>query len=165
MKCGTLFSCQMGVGCKWVFKKKSDAEGKVERYKTRLVAQGFAQKYGQDYDETFCPVVWFESVRTVIALAAKYGLKLHQMDITTAVLNGDLKESIYMKQPEGCAVKGKEKLVCKLKKSLYGLKQSPRCWNEALHKHLKKVGFEQTNSDPCVYTASGGELFLDCSVR
>ena len=67
------------VGCKWVFKKKSDADGKVERYKARLVAQGFAQRYGQDYDETFCPVVRFESVRTVIALAAKYGLKLHQM--------------------------------------------------------------------------------------
>ena len=148
------------VGCKWVFKKKSDAEGKVERYKARLVAQGFAQRYGQDYDETFCPVVRFESVRTVIALAAKYGLKLHQMDITTAFLNGDLKESIYMKQPEGYAIKGKEKLVCKLKKSLYGLKQSPRCWNEALDKHLTKMGFEQTNSDPCVYTASGGELFL-----
>ena len=142
-----------------MFKKKSDAEGKVERYKARLVAQGFAQKYGQDYDETFCPVVRFESVRTVIALAAKYGLKLHQMDITTAFLNGDLKESIYMKQPEGSAIKGKEKLVCKLKKCLYGLKQSPRCWNEALAKHLKKMGFEQANSDPCVYTASG-ELFL-----
>ena len=148
------------VGCKWVFKKKSDAEGNVERYKARLVAQGFAQRYGQDYDETFCPVVRFESVRTVIALAAKYGLKLHQMDITTAFLNGDLKESIYMKQPEGYTVKGKEKFVCKLKKSLYGLKQSPRCWNEALDKHLKKMGFEQANSDPCIYTASGGELFL-----
>ena len=148
------------VGCKWVFKKKSDAEGNVERYKARLVAQGFAQRYGQDYDETFCPVVRFESVRTVIALAAKYGLKLHQMDITTAFLNGDLKESIYMKQPEGYAFKGKEKLVCKLKKSLYGLKQSPRCWNEALDRHLKKMGFEQANSDPCIYTASGGELFL-----
>ena len=148
------------VGCKWVFKKKSDSEGKVERYKARLVAQGFAQRYGQDYDETFCPVVRFESVRTVIALAAKYGLKLHQMDIATAFLNGDLKETIYMKQPEGYAVKGKEKLVCKLKKSLYGLKQSPRCWNETLDKHLKKMGFEQANSDPCIYTASGGELFL-----
>ena len=115
------------VGCKWVFKKKSDAEGKVERYKARLVAQGFAQKYGQDYDETFSPVVRFESVRTVIALAAKYGLKLHQMDITTAFLNGDLKERIYMKQPEDYAIKGNKKLVCRLKKSLYGLKQSPRC--------------------------------------
>ena len=148
------------VGCKSVLKKKSRAEGKVERCKARLVAQGFAQRYGQDYDETFCPVVRFESVHTVIALAAKYGLKLHQMDITTAFLNGNLKESICMKQPEGYAIQGKEKLVCKLKKSVYGLKQSPRCWNEALDKQLKKMGFEQANSDPCVYTASGGEVFL-----
>jgi len=101
------------VGYKWVFKKKSDADGKVERYKARLVAQGFAQRYGQDYDETFCPVAWFESVRTVIALAAKYGLKLHQMDITTAFLNGDLKESIYMKQPEGMLSKEKNSLFVK----------------------------------------------------
>ena len=82
------------------------------------------------------------------------------MDITTVFLNGDLKETIYMKQPEGYVVKGKEKLVCKLKKSLYGLKQSPRCWNEALDKHLKKMGFVQANSDPCIYTASRGELSL-----
>ena len=65
-----------------------------------------------------------------------------------------------MKQPEGCGVEGKENLVCKLKKSLYGLKQSPRCWNEALNKHLKKMGFEQASSEPCIYNASGGELFL-----
>ena len=116
----------------------------------------FAQRYGQDYDETFCPVVRFESIHTVIALAAKYGLKLHQMDISTAFLNGDL----YMNQLEGYVVEGKEKLVCKLKKSLYGLKQSPRCWNEALDKHLKKMGFDQANSDPCIYTASGGEVYL-----
>ncbi len=82
------------------------------------------------------------------------------MDITTAFLNGELKECIYMKQPEGFAVSGKEKLVCKLKKSLYGLKQSPRCWNEALDKHLKTMGFQQATSDPCIYTASGGEIFL-----
>ena len=136
--CGTLLSYQMEEMQLGANGFSSDAEGKVERYKARLVAQGFAQRHGQDYDETFCPVVRFESVRTVIALAAKYGLKLHQMDITTAFLNGDLKESIYMKQPEGYAVKGKEKLVCKLKESLYGLKQPPRCWNEALDKHLKR---------------------------
>ena len=73
------------VGCTWVFKKKSDPEGKVERYKAWLLAQGFAQRYEQDYDETFCPVVRFESVRTVITLAAKYGLKQYQKDITTAL--------------------------------------------------------------------------------
>ena len=104
------------VGSKWIFKTKKDANGAVERYKARLVAQGCSQKYGQDYDETFSPVVRFESIRIVIALAVQFGLKLHQMDVTTAFLNGELKENIYMKQPEGYAAKGKEHLVCKLKK-------------------------------------------------
>ena len=97
----------------------------------------------------------FESVWTVIALAAKHGLQLHEIDVTTAFLNDDLKESMYMKQPESHVIKGEEKLVCKMKKRLYGLKQSPRCLNEPLDKYLKKMGFEQANIDPCIYTASG----------
>ena len=104
------------IGCKWVFKTKIDADGEIDRYKARLVAQGYNQKYGIDYDETFSPVVRFESIRTIIALAAKYGLKLHQMDVKSAFLNGELKEEIFMKQPEGFIVKGKETHVCKLKR-------------------------------------------------
>ena len=148
------------VGSKWVFKTKRSANGTVERHKARLVAQGYSQRYGQDYDETFSPVVRFESLRTVIALAVQNGLKLCQMDVTTAFLNGELKEEVYMKQPEGYAIKGKENLVCKLKKSIYGLKQSPRCWNSALDCHLKKMGFKQAAGDPCIYMASEGEMFL-----
>ena len=87
----------------------------MEQYKVRLVTQAFNQKYGIYYDETFCPVVRFESVRTIIALAAKYDLKLHRSDITTAFLNGELKEDIYMKQPEGFVMKEKEHHICKLK--------------------------------------------------
>ena len=89
------------------------------------VKTGFSQTFGDDY-ETFSPVARFESIRTVIALAAKYGLKLHQMDVTTAFLNGDLKKEVYMQQPEGFIEKGKEHLVYKLRRSIYGLKQSPR---------------------------------------
>lgn len=148
------------VGSKWVFKTKKNANGTVERHKARLVAQGYSQQYGQDYDETFSPVVRFESLRTVIALAVQNDLKMHQMDVTTAFLNGELKEEVYMKQPEGYAEKGKEGLVCKLKKSIYGLKQSPRCWNSALDSHLKKMGFVQAAGDPCLYMASEGEMFL-----
>ena len=89
------------VNCKWIFKHKIGATGLVERYKARLVAQGYSQLPGIDYEETFSPVVRFESVRTVIALAVQDNLKLHQMDVTTAFLNGELKEQVYMKQPEG----------------------------------------------------------------
>lgn len=87
---------QKAVGSKWVFKLKTNDDGSVEWYKARLVAQGFTQNFGVDYDATFCPVVRFESVRTVIALAIQNGLKLHQMDVTTAFLNGELKEEVYM---------------------------------------------------------------------
>ena len=107
------------VGSKWVFKTKRSANGTVEKHKARLVAQGYSQRYGQDYDETFSPVVRSESLRTVIALAVQNCLKMHQMDVTTAFLNGELKEEVYMKQPEGYAVKGKEGLVCILKKNLW----------------------------------------------
>ena len=149
------------VGSKWVFKRKRDADGNVKRYKARLVAQGCNQKYGIDYDETFCPVVRFESVRALIALAAKQKLQLHHLDVATAFLTGELDEEIFMKQPQQFEEKGKESLVCKLKRSIYGLKQSSRCWNEALDKHLKKMGFRQSNNDPCIYILqSGGETFI-----
>ena len=112
------------------------------------------------YDETFSPVVRFESLRTVIALAVQNVLKLHQMDVTTAFLNGELEEDVYMYQPEGFIARGQEHLVCKLKRSLYGLKQSPRCWNSVLDCHLKSMGFVQTTSDPCIYVSTEGEMFV-----
>ena len=146
------------VGSKWVFKTKTDADGHIERYKARLVAQGFSQKFDTDYDETFSPVVRLESVRTLIAMSVQQGLQLHQVDVDTAFLNGELEEEVYMQQPEGFITPGKEHLVCRLKKSIYGLKQSSRCWNVVLDDHLKKMGFVQTTTDPCVYRASGGEL-------
>ena len=103
------------VGSKWVFKLKTDADGAIECHKARLVAQGFSQKHGLDYDETFSPIIRFESLRTVVALAVQNGLKLHQMDVTTVFLSGDLEEEVYMHQPEGFVTKGQEHLVCKLK--------------------------------------------------
>ena len=146
-----LLNGRKAIGSKWVFRVKHNADGSVERCKARLVAQGCSQKHGVDYDETFSPVVRFESLRTVIGLSVKQGLKLHQIDVTTAFLNGDLDEEVYMRQPEGFIVKGQEHLVCKLNKSLYGLKQSPRCWNYVLDEHLKS--FVQTPSDPCIYVS------------
>ena len=147
------------VGSKWVYKIKRDADGNAERHKARLVAQGFTQQYGADYDETFSPVVRLESLRTLIAISVQRGFKLHHVDVSTAFLNGSLQEEVYMKQPKGFVKKGEENLVCKLKKSIYGLKQSSRCWNTTLHSHLQEMGFEQSTSDPCVYMSSGGDAF------
>ena len=129
------------VGSKWVFKVKTNADGSTERFKARLVAQGYTQREGLDYDETFSPVVRSESVRSVISLACREGLKLHQMDVTTAFLNGELDQEIYMKQLKGFTTGGQEHLVCQLKKSLYGLKQSYRCWNQGAGRTAKDDGF------------------------
>ena len=145
------------IGCKWVFKVKHDGDGEVERFKGRLVAKGYSQKYGIDYDETFSPVVRFSSIRTLLALAVQKGMLIHQMDVVTAFLNGRLEEEIYMQQPEGYITPGSEDLVCRLKKSLYGLKQSPRCWNKEFQEYMKSTGFTQCTADPCVFVRVIGD--------
>ena len=147
------------VRSKWVYKAKIGEDGTVERYKARLVAQGYTQKYGDNYDETFCPVARQESLRVLLALSVQYGLRLYQVDVVTAFLNGNLEEEVYMAQPEGFVSAGQEHLVCKLKKSIYSLKQSPRCWNAALDSYLKQIGFTQSNGDPCIlyFRDAGGD--------
>ena len=110
---------------KWVFKLKKVGD-KLVKYKARLVVKGFSQKQGIDFDEIFYPVVKMSSIRVVLGLVANLDLKLEQLDVKTTFLHGDLKEEIYMDQPEEFKVKGKEHIFCKLKKSLYGLKQAPR---------------------------------------
>ena len=147
------------IGCKWVYKVKTDGDGLIERYKARLVARGFDQKFGSDYDETFCPVVRMESLRTLIALSTQHGLELHHVDVATAFLNGTLQREVYMEQPTGYKKEGEEHLVCRLRKSIYGLKQSSRCWNMALDDQLTKICFSQLKSDPCIYMSGGESIF------
>ena len=146
------------VGSRWVFKVKHHSDGRVERYKCRLVAKGYSQLYGADYDETFSPVVRFSSIRTLLSFAVQNNLHVHQMDVVTAFLNGHLEEEIYMEQPEGYVKPGQEHLVCKLKRSIYGLKQSPRCWSKAFTEFMMGIGFKQSTSDPCVFVRSRQEL-------
>jgi len=119
------------ISCEWVFKIKHGIHGEVEHYKARLVAKGFIQTFGVNYNETFAPIAKFVLIRCILTLAAIENMEIHQMDVKTTFLNGDLEEKIYMEQPEGFIQEG-EHLVCKLHKSLYGLKQSPRSWNQKL---------------------------------
>ena len=120
------------VGSRWVFTIKRDAQGDITKFKGRLVAKGFSQTHGVDYDEVFSPVVRFSTLRTLLALANANDWEIHQMDVTTAYLNGKLDCEVYMEQPAGFVDSEHGDYVCKLLKSLYGLKQSARCWNSTL---------------------------------
>jgi hypothetical protein len=110
------------VGCKWVFKKKLKPDGTTEKYKARLVAKGYSQKEGEDFFDTYSSIARMTTIRVLLSLVASYGLLVHQMDVKIAFLNGELDEKIYMEQPNGFVVKGQESKVCRLLKSLYGLK-------------------------------------------
>ena len=140
------------VGNKWVFKIKRNADNTINRFKARLVAQGFSQKEGSDYHEVFAPVARYNSIRTILSLVNTLNLDLHQMDVKTAFLNGKLQEEIYMAQPEGCIDESNPELVCKLNKSLYGLKQAAYCWNIEIDTFLKQSGYKQSAADSCLYT-------------
>ena len=146
------------IGCKWVFKTKRDAEGKIERYKARLVAKGYNQKEGIDYTETFSPVSTKDALRIIMALVAYLDLELHQMDVKTAFLNGDLSEEIYMLQPDGFVED--EGKVCKLQKSIYGLKQASRQWYLKFDKVITQFGFQENKLDECIYLKTSGSNFI-----
>ena len=110
------------IGSKWVFKKNKNPEGKVEKYKSRLLANGYSQVSGIDFGDSFSLVAKVASIRLLLSIVATFDFEVEHMDVKTTFLHGDIEEEIYMKQPEGFVVKGKKELVCKLKKSLYGLK-------------------------------------------
>jgi len=137
------------VGNKWVFARKTNKEGKVIKYKARLVTKGYSQKPGMEYNETFAPVVRLETIRSVISTAAILDWEIQQMDVKGAYLNGIIKEEVYMMQPEG--FDDGTGRVCRLKKTLYGLKQSGREWNIELDSRLTSIGFKPLRSDPCIY--------------
>jgi hypothetical protein len=139
------------LGCHWLMSVKYHADHTIERFKARLVALGNHQKYGLDYDEIFSPVARYESLRLLLAISTIMDYHIHQMDVSTAFLHGELDEEIYMRQPEGCVPTGYENYVCKLLKSLYGLKQAPRIWYGVLHNFLTSIGFSRCMKEYCMY--------------
>ena len=139
------------IGRKWEFKKKTNAEGKMEKYKARLVAKGYSRVPGIDFGDIFSPVAKVTSIRLLLSVAAAFDFEVEQMEVKTTFLHRDLEEEIYMKQLEGFAVKGKKEHICKLKKSLYGLKQSPRMWYQKFDTFIRGLGFTRGKLNHCVH--------------
>ncbi|KAJ9552405.1 hypothetical protein OSB04_016450 [Centaurea solstitialis] len=138
--------------------KKTDMDGNVHTFKARLVAKGFTQTHGIDYDETFSPVAMLKSIRILMAISAYFNYEIWQMDVKTAFLNGNLTEDVYMEQPEGFEDPKNPNKVCKLLKSIYGLKQASRSWNLHFDERIKEFGFAKSEFEPCVYTKFSGSI-------
>jgi len=135
-----------------VFRRKYNIDGFIQTFKARLVVKDFTQKEGVDYFNTYSLVARMTSNRVLFALASIYKLYVHQMDVKTTFLNGDLKEKVYMKQPEGFILPVNEEKVCKLVKSLYGLKQALKQWHEKFDKVILLIGFHYNGVDKCMYS-------------
>ncbi|KAL8090283.1 hypothetical protein AgCh_039668 [Apium graveolens] len=151
------------IGLKWIYKLKRDASGNIVKYKARLVAKGYVQKQGVDFDELFFPVRRVETVRLLLALAAKNNWEVHHLDVKTAFLNGEIYEEVYIAQPEGFVKKGEEHLFYKLIKALYGLRQAPRAWYSKLNKSLEELGFSRCPHEYAVYMKREKAICFHCN--
>jgi hypothetical protein len=150
------------VTSKWVYKIKHATDRSMDKYKARFVARGFSQKEGEDYDETFAPVVRYTSIKVVISLVASMGWNIHQMDVKTTFLNGVIEEEVYIEQPQGFEVHSRDTHVCRLKKSLYGLKQALRAWYARMDNYLTRLGFSKSHADTnlCYNVVDNGLVIL-----
>lgn len=149
------------ISVKWIYKIKTDECGQIQKLKARLVARGFTQTYGEDYGETFAPVSRHDTIRTLIAVAAQNKWKLHQMDVKSAFLNGEITGEVYVEQPPGFEVEGAGQMVYRLKKALYGLKQAPRAWYSKIDAYFMSQGCKRSDCDAAMYTLEcEGEIMI-----
>jgi len=149
------------IGVKWVFKTKLNENGDVEKFKARLVAKGYAQRHGVDYTEVFAPVARFDTIRMILAMAAQSSWEVFQLDVKSAFLHGELKEEVFVQQPEGFTKKGEEEKVYRLRKALYGLKQAPRAWYSRIEAYFTREGFEKCPNEHTLFTKSKeGKILL-----
>jgi hypothetical protein len=144
------------IGTKWIFKNKTDEHGTMVRNKAHLVAQGYTQIEGVDFDETFAPVARLESIRIFLSIACHLDFKLYQMDVKSAFLNGVLQEEVYVEQSKGYQDPHHPHHVYKLKKALYGLKQAPQAWYERLTTYLLAKGFTSGQADRTLFIRQQG---------
>ncbi|KAK0597781.1 hypothetical protein LWI29_028530 [Acer saccharum] len=152
------------IGVKWVYKPKLYSDGSIQKHKARLVAKGYSQKYGVDYNETFAHVARLDTIRALVALAAQKKWHIHQLDVKSTFLNGYLEEEIYVEQPQGFVIPGKEDKVLKLKKALYGLKQAPRAWYSRIDEYYTSHEFRRSKSEPTLYIKTQSNNILIVSL-
>ncbi|GKC58767.1 retrotransposon protein, putative, ty1-copia subclass, partial [Tanacetum coccineum] len=148
------------VGCKRIFKKKTDMDRKVHTYKARLVAKGYTQTHKIDYEEAFSLVAKIKSIRKMLAIIAFHDYKIWQMDVKTAFLNRKLTEDVFMAQPEGFENAKYPKRVCKLQKAIYGLKQASRSWNLCFYEKVTHFGFSRSENESCIYVKVSGSVVV-----
>lgn len=148
------------IDCKWVYKVKQKTDGSIDRYKARLVANEFKQRYDIDYDDTFSPVVKPATIRVILSFAVSKGWCLRQLDVKNMFLHGVLEEDVYMRQPTGYEDKLKPNYVCKLDKALYGLKQAPRAWYSRLSGKLQQLSFCSSKADTSLFFYRKGNITI-----
>ncbi|GJS79307.1 zinc finger, CCHC-type containing protein [Tanacetum coccineum] len=156
----TLPKGHKAIGLKWVFKTKKDANGNIIKHKARLVAKGYIQQHGIDFEEVFAPVARMETIRLLLAIAANNKWEVHHLDVKSAFLHGDLKEEVYVTQPEGFVKRQDNGKVYRLIKALYGLRQAPRAWNIKLDNTLKSLDFKKCALEQAIYTKKSKDSIL-----
>jgi hypothetical protein len=152
------------LGVKWVYKTKYKSSGEIDRFNARFVAKGYKQKSGVDYFEVFAPIARLDTIHMLISLSTQNNWKIHQMDVKSAFLNGTLEEEVYVEQPTGYVVRGKEDTVYRLKKTLYGLKQALRAWYKTIDSYFLQNGFHRCPFEHTLYIKfiDYGDLLIVC---